>query len=80
MRAGNMRSSVGAGAAAGMAAVWLLFGSCDLSVTMKATVGGLVAIGGRCVFVPPAAALMGGAISGVVFVSGIGLVDRDGAG
>ena len=63
-----------------MATVWLLFGSCDLSVGAASLLAGLVAIASPCVFVLPAAAVMGGAISGVVFVSGIGLVDRDGAG
>jgi Amt family ammonium transporter len=76
----TLRFSVAAGAVAAMATVWLLFGSRDLSVTVNGTLGGLVSIASRCVFVPPAAALVGGAISGVVFVSEVGPVDRNGTG
>jgi len=67
LRAGKMRSSrssVGAGAVAPMATVWLLLGSRDLSVAMNATLGGLVAIVSRCVLVRGAAALMGAGFRG----------------
>jgi Amt family ammonium transporter len=56
--------------------VWLLFGKPDLSMTMNGALAGLVAVTAPCAFVMPWAAILIGAVGGVIVVLGVVLLDR----
>ncbi len=72
----NTNLAAAAGAVTAMIAVWVAFGKPDLSMTMNGALAGLVAITAPCAFVSPVAAILIGAIGGVVVVAGVALLDR----
>jgi len=74
----NTNISACAGAIVAMVAVWAFFGKPDLSMTMNGCLAGLVAITAGCNYVSPAASILIGAVSGVVVVAGVALLDRIG--
>jgi Amt family ammonium transporter len=59
-----------------MITVWLMFGKPDLSMAMNGALAGLVGITAPCAFVDPWAALVIGAVSGVLVVFGVLLLDK----
>ena len=72
----NTNLSAAAGAISAMVMVWLLYGKPDLSMTMNGALAGLVAITAPCAFVQPWAALVIGAIGGVIVVFGVSFMDK----
>ena len=61
-----------------MFTVWLLFGKPDLSMTMNGALAGLVAITAPCAYVSGNAAILIGAVGGVIVVLGVSLLDSIG--
>jgi ammonium transporter, Amt family len=59
-----------------MMTVWKIFGKPDLSMSMNGTLAGLVAITAPCAFVDPWAAILIGAVGGIIVVSGVILLDK----
>lgn len=76
--AANTNLAAAAGAISAMLTVWMLFGKPDLSMTMNGALAGLVAITAPCAFVDPWAAIVIGAIGGVIVVFGVRLLDKIG--
>jgi len=76
--AANTNLSAAAGAISAMVIVWAMFGKPDLSMTMNGALAGLVAITAPCAFVSPAAALVIGAVAGLVVVLGVRFLDKIG--
>jgi Amt family ammonium transporter len=74
----NTNIAACAGAVAAMIIAWLLFGKPDPSMTMNGALAGLVAITAPCAWVSPWAAIVIGAIGGVVVVLGVMLLDKIG--
>ena len=72
----NTNLSAAAGAIVAMVTVWALYGKPDLSMTMNGALAGLVAITAPCAFVDPWAALVIGAVGGVLVVFGVTLLDK----
>ncbi|MBN2484072.1 MAG: ammonium transporter [Candidatus Omnitrophica bacterium] len=66
------------GALAGMFFAWKLFGKPDLTMTMNGALAGLVAITAPCAFVEPWAAMIIGAIAGIIVVLGTIFLDKIG--
>lgn len=64
------------GGIAAMVTVWKLFGKPDLSMAMNGALAGLVAITAPCAFVDPWAAIVIGAVGGVIVVLGVVLLDK----
>ena len=64
------------GAITAMATVWLAYGKPDLSMTMNGALAGLVAITAPCAYVSGSAALVIGAIAGVLVAGGVALLDK----
>jgi Amt family ammonium transporter len=65
-----------AGVLGAVAAAWLLVGKPDLSMMLNGAIAALVAVTAACGFVAPWAALVIGAIAGVIAVGGVLLVER----
>jgi len=74
----NTNLAAATGAITAMLAVWAVFGKPDLSMTMNGALAGLVAITAPCAFVSGSAALVIGAVAGLVVVAGVALLDRIG--
>ncbi|MEW6355458.1 MAG: ammonium transporter [Planctomycetota bacterium] len=72
----NTNLAACAGAITAMITVWARYGKPDLSMTMNGALAGLVAITAPCAFVSPAAAIVIGAVGGVIVVFGVSFLDR----
>ncbi len=72
----NTNLAAAAGGIAAMITVWKRFGKPDLSMAMNGALAGLVAITAPCAVVDPWAALIIGAVGGVVVVLGVELLDK----
>jgi len=72
----NTNLAAASGGIAAMITVWRLFGKPDLSMAMNGALAGLVAITAPCAFVDPWAAIVIGAVGGVIVVLGVLLLDR----
>jgi len=72
----NTNLAAAAGGITAMITVWKMFGKPDLSMAMNGALAGLVAITAPCAFVEPWAAIVIGAIGGVLVVLGVVLLDR----
>ena len=72
----NTSLSAAAGTVVAMVTVWTISGKPDLSMTMNGALAGLVAITAPCAVVSPAAAVVIGAVSGIVIVLGVLLLDK----
>jgi Amt family ammonium transporter len=59
-----------------MITVWAVFGKPDLSMAMNGALAGLVAITAPCAFVDPWAAIVIGALGGVIVIFGVVLLDK----
>ncbi len=72
----NTNLAAAAGGILAMITVWKMFGKPDLSMAMNGALAGLVAITASCAFVEPWAALLIGAIAGIIVVLGVVLLDK----
>ena len=72
----NTNLAAAAGGIMAMIMVWRMFGKPDLSMAMNGALAGLVAITAPCAFVDPWAAILIGAIGGVLVVLGVVLLDH----
>ena len=72
----NTNLAAATGGIVAMITVWALYGKPDLSMTMNGALAGLVAITAPCAFVDPWAAIVIGAVGGVLVVFGVTLLDK----
>jgi len=72
----NTNLAAAAGGITAMITVWKIFGKPDLSMAMNGALAGLVAITAPCAFVDPWAAILIGAIGGILVVIGVILLDK----
>ena len=72
----NTNLAAAAGGIAAMITTWKVFHKPDLSVAMNGALAGLVAITAPCAFVEPWAALVIGAVGGILVVFGVILLDK----
>lgn len=72
----NTNLAAAAGGIFAMLMVWKLYGKPDLSMAMNGALAGLVAITAPCAFVDHWAAIVIGAIGGILVVLGVALLDR----
>lgn len=72
----NTSIAAAAGGVAAMVSVWFLLGKPDLSMVMNGALAGLVAITAPCAFVDPMAAIIIGAVGGVIVVLGVLFLDK----
>lgn len=72
----NTSLAAAAGGILAMITVWKMFGKPDLSMAMNGALAGLVAITASCAFVEPWAAILIGAVGGVLVVLGVVLLDK----
>ena len=72
----NTNLAAAAGAISSMILIWSLSGKPDLSMIMNGALAGLVAITAPCAFVEPWAAIVIGAVGGIVVVLGVMLLDK----
>ena len=72
----NTNLAAAAGGIFAMLAVWKMFGKPDLSMAMNGALAGLVAITAPCAYVDPWAAIVIGAIAGVIVVLGVVALDK----
>jgi Amt family ammonium transporter len=71
----NTNMAAACGAVSAMVTVWIRYGKPDLSMTMNGALAGLVAITAPCAFVDPWAAMVIGAVGGVIVVLGVSFMD-----
>jgi Amt family ammonium transporter len=76
--AANTNLAAAAGAISAMIVAWIRYGKPDPSMTMNGALAGLVAITAPCAFVSVPAAIIIGAVGGVIVVLGVRLLDRIG--
>jgi Amt family ammonium transporter len=72
----NTNLAAALGGISAIALVWVLFGKPDLSMGMNGALAGLVAITAPCAYVEPWAAIVIGALGGIIVVFGVVLLDR----
>ncbi|MBU0650757.1 ammonium transporter, partial [bacterium] len=72
----NTNLAAATGGIIAMAVVWKWFGKPDLSMAMNGALAGLVAITAPCAFVDPWAAILIGAVGGILVVAGVVLLDK----
>jgi Amt family ammonium transporter len=72
----NTNLAAAAGAMSSMILIWSLSSKPDLSMIMNGALAGLVAITAPCAFVEPWAAIIIGAVGGIVVVLGVMLLDK----
>ena len=72
----NTNLAAAAGGISAMIMVWKMFGKPDLSMAMNGALAGLVAVTAPCAFVDPWAAIIIGAVGGVIVVFGVVLLDK----
>ena len=72
----NTNLAAATGGILAMFTVWRMFGKPDLSMAMNGALAGLVAITAPCAFVDPWAAIVIGAVGGVIVVLGVVLLDK----
>jgi Amt family ammonium transporter len=72
----NTMLASSAGAIAALLYVWQRHGSPDIGMACNGLIGGLVSITGPCAFVVPAAAVLIGAIAGLVVVYSVSLLEQ----
>jgi Amt family ammonium transporter len=72
----NTNLAAAAGGILALVTVWKAFGKPDLSMAMNGALAGLVAITAPCAFVDPWAAILIGAVGGIIVVSGVILLDK----
>jgi len=72
----NTNVAAAAGGVSAMALIWILTRKADLSIAMNGALAGLVAITAPCAFVDPWAAIVIGAIGGLVVVAGTEGLDK----
>jgi Amt family ammonium transporter len=74
----NTNLAAALGGISAMMTVWLMFGKPDLSMAMNGALAGLVAVTAPCAYVEPWAAILIGAVGGVLVIAGVVLLDRMG--
>ncbi|MFH1753657.1 MAG: ammonium transporter [Candidatus Omnitrophota bacterium] len=72
----NTNLAAATGGIFAMITVWRMFGKPDLSMAMNGALAGLVAITAPCAFVDPWAAIVIGAIGGIIVVLGVVGLDK----
>jgi Amt family ammonium transporter len=72
----NTNIAAAMGGVFAMITVWAVFGKPDLSMAMNGALAGLVAITAPCAFVDPWAAIVIGALGGVIVIFGVVLLDK----
>ncbi|MFC1806823.1 ammonium transporter [Candidatus Omnitrophota bacterium] len=72
----NTNLAAAIGGITAMLTVWKMFGKPDLSMAMNGALAGLVAITAPCAFVEPWAAIIIGAVGGIIVVLGVVLLDK----
>ncbi|MFH1593223.1 MAG: ammonium transporter [Candidatus Omnitrophota bacterium] len=72
----NTNLAAAAGGILAMITVWRMFGKPDLSMAMNGALAGLVAVTAPCAYIEPWAAIIIGAIGGVIVVLGVVLLDK----
>jgi len=72
----NTNLAAASGGIFAMITVWILFGKPDLSMAMNGALAGLVAITAPCAYVEPWAAILIGAVGGILVVFGVIILDK----
>jgi len=72
----NTNLAAASGGILAMITVWKLFSKPDLSMAMNGALAGLVAITAPCAFVDPWAAILIGAVGGILVVFGVIILDK----
>ncbi|MDD5069524.1 MAG: ammonium transporter [Candidatus Omnitrophica bacterium] len=72
----NTNLAAAAGGILAMFTVWKMFGKPDLSMAMNGALAGLVAITAPCAFVSPTAAIVIGAVGGMLVIVGVVVLEK----